>query len=150
MAFCNGCGKDVGDAATCPQCGAAQHSAYAVGAASLHAASSAPAGGIGYLDVLKKYAVFSGRARRKEYWMFVLFNCLISVALGVIDGVMGWSQVLSNIYALAVLIPGIAVGVRRLHDTDHSGWWLLVPFANLVFLATDSTPGTNRFGPSPK
>ncbi|TDV66069.1 DUF805 domain-containing protein [Pseudomonas sp. LP_7_YM] len=150
MAFCHGCGKDVGEVATCPHCGAAQHSVYEVGAASLHAPSSAAAGGIGYFDVLKKYAVFNARARRKEYWMFFLINFLVSIAIGVVEGLMGWPQYISNLYSLVLLVPGIAVGVRRLHDTDRSGWWLLVPIANLVFLATDSTPGPNRFGPSPK
>ena len=82
-----------------------------------------------YLDVLKKYAVFSGRARRKEYWFFVLFNIVISLVLGLIDGVIGSASaetgvgLLGGIYALAILIPTIAVAVRRLHDTGRSGWW---------------------------
>jgi len=102
-----------------------------------------------YLEVLKKYAVFQGRARRKEYWMFFLFNFIIGFVLGFISGMLR-APVLYYLYALAVLIPGIAVGVRRMHDTDHSGWWLLFPFVNLVFACMDGTPGPNRFGPSPK
>jgi uncharacterized membrane protein YhaH (DUF805 family) len=111
-----------------------------------------------YLEVLRKYALFSGRSRRKEYWMFFLFNIIISFimgfVLGIIGGMLGIGTALSNpasvIYGLAVLVPGIAVGVRRMHDSGRSGWWLLVPFVNLVFLCLDSDPGDNQFGPNPK
>ena len=108
-----------------------------------------------YLEVLRKYAVFSGRARRKEYWMFFLFNLIITFVLGFIEGIVGIApeidqSVLVTIYQLAVLIPSIAVGVRRMHDTDHSGWWLLVPIVNLVFAVSEGTRGDNRFGSDPK
>ncbi|HET6807092.1 MAG TPA: DUF805 domain-containing protein [Frateuria sp.] len=106
-----------------------------------------------YLAVLKKYAMFSGRARRKEYWMFVLFNLIIVVCLAVVLGLTGThqkGQLLLNLYQLIVLIPSIAVGVRRMHDSDHSGWWILLPIVNLVFACTEGTPGANRFGPNPK
>ena len=110
-----------------------------------------------YLEVLKNYAKFTGRARRKEYWMFVLFNTIILIVLSIIDAMIGTSiGVLSSIYMLAVLVPSIAVGVRRLHDIDKSGWWMLiaaVPLLGLVlfvFLMFDSKPGPNRFGPNPK
>jgi len=110
-----------------------------------------------YLDVLKKYATFSGRARRKEYWMFFLFNVIIAFVLGLIDAFAGTNGVLGGLYTLAVLIPGIAVFVRRLHDTDHSAWWFLIAFIPivgaivlLVFMVKDSQPGKNRYGPSPK
>ena len=83
-----------------------------------------------YLQVLKRYAVFKGRARRKEYWMFFLVSLIIAVILGFVEGVAGITpesdeSVLANVYSLAILLPAIAVGVRRMHDTDHSGWWLL-------------------------
>jgi uncharacterized membrane protein YhaH (DUF805 family) len=116
-----------------------------------------------YLGVLKKYAVFTGRARRKEYWFFVLFHVLIFLLFVMIDGLTGTLNeatgfgLTSSLYSLAVLIPGIAVLVRRLHDIDRSGWWVLlglVPFVGgivlLVLAALDSTPGENRFGPNPK
>ncbi len=107
-----------------------------------------------YLEVLRKYSVFSGRARRKEYWMFYLFNIIIVGALGLFEGIAGIAgsdqSVLGSIYQLAVLIPSIAVGVRRMHDTDHSGWWLLVPIVNLIFAVSDGTRGDNRFGADPK
>lgn len=93
-----------------------------------------------YVEVLKKYAVFEGRARRKEYWYFVLFNTLITIVLGMIDGVAGPVSaeagigLLSGLYTLAVLIPSIAVSVRRLHDTNRSGWWLLISLIPLSAL----------------
>jgi uncharacterized membrane protein YhaH (DUF805 family)/type II secretory pathway pseudopilin PulG len=111
-----------------------------------------------YIAVLKKYAVFSGRARRKEYWMFFLFNVIIAYVFGFAVGLLGAHTGLSGasiltltqIYTLATLIPSIAVGVRRMHDTDHSGWWLLFPIVNLVFLCTHGKRGDNRFGSDPK
>ena len=83
----------------------------------------------GYLDVLKKYAVFEGRADRKEFWIFWLFNFVIGMILGIIGKVIGMGGFLSGIYTLAVLIPVIAVTIRRLHDTGRSGWWILISFA---------------------
>ncbi|MBF0239945.1 MAG: DUF805 domain-containing protein [SAR324 cluster bacterium] len=103
-----------------------------------------------YIEVLKKYAVFSGRSQRKEYWMFFLFNLIISFVLGFIEGFAGGPGITPNIYSLAVLVPSIAVGVRRMHDTDHSGWWLLLPVVNFIFLVLDSQPEENRFGTNPK
>ena len=111
----------------------------------------------GYLATLKKYADFNGRARRTEYWLFVLFSMVIAMVLGVVDYVLGTPGIIGLIFALAILIPSIAVGVRRLHDTDRSGWWLLIAFipiigtiALLIFLLLDGTPGDNRFGANPK
>ena len=115
-----------------------------------------------YVEVLKKYAVFSGRARRKEYWYFLLFNIIIGFVLGLIEGTTGLARknpqsILGLIYSLAVLLPGLAVSVRRLHDTGRSGWLVLialVPFVGgiilLVFMAQDGTPGENQYGPNPK
>jgi uncharacterized membrane protein YhaH (DUF805 family) len=110
-----------------------------------------------YLIALKKYVEFDGRARRKEYWMFALFNLLITLAIAVIEAIIGTPGFLGLIYALAVLLPAIAVSVRRLHDTDRSGWWLLialVPIVGaivlLVFMVQDSKPGTNLYGIYPK
>ena len=116
-----------------------------------------------YFAALKKYAVFTGRARRKEYWMFFLFNIIIGLGLVLIEGIAVGiapdpdASVLGGIYALAVLIPGFAVSVRRLHDTNRTGWWLfisLVPVIGaivlLVFLVEDSQLGENQYGPNPK
>ncbi len=116
-----------------------------------------------YITVLKKYAVFGGRAQRKEYWYFTLFNLLIMIVLGIIDQMTGTVDaemgmgILSGIYALAIIIPGIAVAVRRLHDTGRTGWWLLlllIPLIGglviLVFTIFDSDPEANEYGPNPK
>ena len=110
-----------------------------------------------YFEVLKKYAVFSGRARRKEYWMFFLFNIIIIFVLSFIEGIAGRDEsVLALLYILAILLPNLAVTVRRLHDTGKSAWWLLlgiVPLIGLVllvFMAQDSQAGGNQYGPNPK
>lgn len=111
-----------------------------------------------YLGVLRKYAVFSGRARRKEYWMFFLFNILISFALGLVLGfagaMLGVGTQLSDaggmVYGLAILLPAVAVAVRRMHDLGRTGWWVIVPVANLVFLCTNGQDGENEYGPDPK
>ena len=116
-----------------------------------------------YLEVLKNYAMFGGRARRKEYWYFFLFNFIISMILTVIDIAIGTFDekttvgLLGGIYALAVLIPAIAVSVRRLHDTDRRGWWVLIALVPIigvivfiVFTVLDSDPGENQYGPNPK
>lgn len=110
-----------------------------------------------YLEVLKKYAVFSGRARRMEYWMFFLINMIVSFALGFIEGLFGGPGILATIYYVAVLVPSIAVGVRRLHDIERSGWWLLISLVPLigvivliVFLASPGRPGSNKYGADPK
>lgn len=112
--------------------------------------------------VLSKYAVFSGRARRSEFWWFVLFNILVSIVAAILDAALGtgWgsgSGVISLIVSLALLIPYLAVTVRRLHDTDRSGWWILIGLIPLVgfivlliFTVQDGTPGPNKHGPSPK
>ena len=110
-----------------------------------------------YIAVLKKYAEFSGRARRREYWMFALISFLISVVIGVLASMISALGVLTWVYTLATFIPSIAVGVRRLHDTGRSGWWgllALIPLVGaiivIVFLCQDSTPGDNAYGPNPK
>ncbi len=109
-----------------------------------------------YVKVLKNYAVFQGRARRKEYWMFTLFSIIISIILTIIDGLIGLTNVLTSIYSLIVLLPSLAVCARRLHDTGRSGWWILlalIPVIGaiilLVFLCGDSQ-GENQYGPNPK
>lgn len=116
-----------------------------------------------YLDVLKnKYATFSGRARRKEYWMFLLINLVVSVALALIDSLIGSVSesgmgLLSSVYSIGVLIPSLALSVRRLHDIGRTGWWVLISIIPvigavvlLVFMLLDSEPGSNRYGANPK
>ena len=121
----------------------------------------------------KRYFDFSGRSRRKEYWMFVVFVIIVSVVLSILDTMLGLGGstssssefgdgtasasfssrggILSSIFGLVTLIPSIALGVRRMHDQDRSGWWILVPIANIImiwFIA--GTAGPNRFGQDPK
>lgn len=118
---------------------------------------------IGYWKkvVLENYVNFTGRARRAEFWWYFLANLIISIVLNIIDAAIGFGSgyggVLSAIYGLAVLLPGLAVGIRRLHDTDKSGWWLLLVFIPIVglivlivFWATDGTRGANDYGMSEK
>jgi uncharacterized membrane protein YhaH (DUF805 family) len=102
-----------------------------------------------YLHVLKNYALFKGRARRSEYWYFVLFNFIVTMIFVIIDQVMG-SLFLNNIYSLAVLIPSLAVAVRRMHDVNKSGWFILIPFYNLYLLCIEGTKGENNYGQDPK
>ena len=111
-----------------------------------------------YLAVLRKYVVFTGRARRTDYWMFVLISGMVEIGLSFINGWMGGdTPALPLLYGSVVLLPSLAVSIRRLHDIDRSGWWVLlvfVPFLGLVvllvFMATPGSEMANRFGPSPK
>ncbi len=115
-----------------------------------------------YLAALKKYAVFSGRAQRKEYWFFTLFNVLIVLALPFVEGFLGIASesdenLLGTLFVLAVAIPWTAVAVRRLHDTGRSGWWLfigLVPLIGgiigLIFMIQEGDVGQNAYGLNPK
>jgi uncharacterized membrane protein YhaH (DUF805 family) len=115
-----------------------------------------------YIDAWKNYINFQGRARRKAYWMFVLFNIIAVIVLGLIEGTLGLSGqngygILTGLYSLAIILPGLAVAARRLHDTGRSAWWLLIglvplvgPIVLLVFFVQDSQPGSNQYGPNPK
>ncbi|MGL5698126.1 MAG: DUF805 domain-containing protein [Kluyvera sp.] len=115
-----------------------------------------------YLSVLRNYIGFGGRARRKEYWMFVLVNVILTLVLGVVDKILGWQRaggegVLTTLYGILVFLPGLAVQFRRLHDTNRSAWWLLlliIPLVGwlviLIFNCQAGTPGDNRFGADPK
>ena len=116
-----------------------------------------------YLKALKNYVGFNGRARRREYWFFTLFSFLMTIALSILDLIifnLSSETVLgmfTGAYALAVIIPTLAVTFRRLHDTGKSGWWLLINFVPMigslifiVLLLLDSQPGENQYGSSPK
>lgn len=110
-----------------------------------------------YLHVLKNYAVFKGRARRKEYWMFFLMNMIVTLILTVVESITGLTDILVGIYSLIVLLPSLAVGVRRLHDTGRTGWWLLInlipiigTIVIIVFSCQDGQPNANKYGPNPK
>ena len=105
---------------------------------------------------LSKYANGAGRGRRSEYWWFFLFNILVGIAAGVIDVIAG-TEAVGALATLALLLPAVAAGIRRLHDTGRSGWWMLIAFVPLigaivllVFFVSDGNRGENKYGPDPK
>ena len=189
MSFCPQCGAEV-NGSFCPQCGAiieaVNTSSQSAGTDGnpFQAGSQAPSnaglrmgsfgGGAGAADVptfseafpmvMKKFATFSGRASRPEFWYFWLTCFLVNFIFNMIVQLVGQESAVSNIvaivqglFSLAVIIPYIAVAVRRLHDTNRTGWWcllLLVPVIGwiilLIFLAGAPTPGTNMYGPQPR
>ena len=110
-----------------------------------------------YLPVLQEhYADFTGRARRQTFWMFILCNFVVSLVLGIIGALIG-TKILSTVYSLALLVPTLALGARRLHDTGRSGWWQLISLVPLVggivliiFWCQDSQPEANKWGANPK
>lgn len=115
---------------------------------------------MGFADAIKtclsKYADFSGRARRSEYWFWVLFTFIVDIVVMVVDGALGTYPLLYAVAVLALLLPSLAVSVRRLHDTGRSGWMLLIAIIPLVgfilllvWMCQDSQ-GTNQYGASPK
>jgi len=110
-----------------------------------------------YLNVLKKYAVFEGRARRKEYWMFILFNIIFAFLVSIINIQLRGFYIIFGIYILAMIIPTISVIVRRLHDIGKSGFWIfirLIPIIGgiwmLILLCTEGQTGANQYGEDPK
>ncbi len=103
-----------------------------------------------YLDVLKQYTAFSGRARRQEYWMFLLFHIIVMNVLLFGEQLVGGPGVLYGLYTLGTILPSLAVSVRRMHDAGHSGWWILLSPVAFIFSLMDSQPGTNAYGPNPK
>ncbi|PIE97317.1 MAG: hypothetical protein CR988_08315 [Treponema sp.] len=110
-----------------------------------------------FLDILKnKYICFEGRARRKEYWMFVLFNFIIGVLIGIIGGILG-TRLLSTVYSLALFLPGLGLCIRRLHDLDKDWPWIFISFIPvvgwiwiIVLMCLEGTSGSNQFGDDPK
>jgi uncharacterized membrane protein YhaH (DUF805 family) len=102
-----------------------------------------------FFDVLKNYAKFDGRARRAEYWYFVLFSTLVSFGLAILGGILKF-PLLSTLYSLAILLPSLGVGIRRMHDVEKSGWFLLIPFYNLYLACIEGTTGPNSYGADPK
>lgn len=107
-----------------------------------------------YLPVLKNYSMFNGRTSRKEFWMFVLINIIVGIIIGIISAIVGDKRgVIGNLYNLAILLPSIAVGTRRLHDITKSGWWQLIALIPIigwiwiiVLFATKGEPAENIYG----
>ncbi len=89
---------------------------------------------------------FTGRTTRSEYWWFYLACIIISFAIGLVDGLFGEKSIVSNIVSLGLCIPMLAVGIRRMHDTGHCGWFILIPIYNLVLLCTKGESQANEYG----
>lgn len=109
-----------------------------------------------YIKCIRQFADFKGRARRKEFWMFALVNFVVSLVITIVGSIIG-TTLLSTIYSLAILLPSLGVGVRRLHDVGKSGWYMLaslIPVIGwiwlLILVVQDSQPGDNQWGPNPK
>ena len=114
---------------------------------------------LNYFEVLKKFSVFTGRSRRREFWLFFLANFAIELVIGIFMRIPVLGVIITIIfwlYMLAIAVPGIALGIRRLHDTDKSGWFMLLCLMGigaiivLVFCAAEGTAGDNKYGPDPK
>ncbi len=102
-----------------------------------------------YLFVMKNYAKFNGRARRAEYWYFVLFNAIFYIILSILGGMVG-APLLGTLYYLATIIPTLAVAVRRMHDVNKSGWYMLIPIYSFILAITEGDQGANEYGQDPK
>ncbi|HCT99838.1 MAG TPA: DUF805 domain-containing protein [Methylococcaceae bacterium] len=147
MIICHECAQTIHESAPfCPHCGAPQGNFHVLTQDETKSMFD------WYVCALTKYATFQGRARRKEYWYFLLCSLLISIGLGIIDSLLGLFNdesgmgLFSGIYSIAILIPSISVGVRRLHDTNHSGWWLWIPIIPFIFTLLDTNPQHNQYG----
>ncbi|MDN7244536.1 DUF805 domain-containing protein [Planococcus shenhongbingii] len=115
-----------------------------------------------FINVFKKAFIFSGRSRRREYWMFVLFSAIFNIVLSIVDAIAGLNiaedmGLLSGLFSLLIIIPSLSVTIRRLHDIGKSGWWILIALIPIIgwivlfiFSLLDSQPGSNAYGPSPK
>ena len=95
---------------------------------------------------LRKYVTFSGRASRSEFWWWYLFSILVNWAVQIVGTLVGETTIISLVVGLILLLPNLAVTVRRYHDSDHSGWWVVCPIYNIVLLFIKSTPGENKYG----
>ena len=139
--FCSSCGEKIRkEAEICPKCGVRQKSAPVVN----------KMGWLFFADAMKKYAVFSGRARRAEFWWYCVCVFSISCAAWLISTYIVGSYIFSNIVSLAFLIPGLAVSWRRMHDVGQPGGFCFIPIYNIILAATAGERGGNQYGPDPK
>ena len=144
--FCSSCGSIIlAKAEICPKCGVRQ-----IPAPGLNSGSSVPQKmpWLYFIDAMEKYAVFSGRARRAEFWWFTLSIFVINFVVSIVFSRFGdW---ISNVVSLGFVVPSIAVSWRRMHDVGKSGWYSLIPIYSLILAVTPGFPGPNQYGPDPK
>jgi len=146
MIHCRGCGREIHESAiSCPGCGAQQ-----MAQANYKIVSGVDANIFtSYMYAWKTAFQFGGRIRRKTYWYFILTHVIVSIVCAFVDQALR-TEIVSALYSIAVLVPNISMGIRRMHDVNRSGWWFIVPFVNLYFAIKDSDPGMNDYGASPK
>jgi len=154
--YCSQCGSPISDNAQfCPQCG--KNLSFTKTSSEISVVTQEFTNGYtkkmsvweGFITCLKKYAVFSGRARRTEFWGFVLFYVIFSMIVNFVDDACN-TEVFGGIYFLALFIPYLAIGWRRMHDIGRCGAWSLLPIVNIVFACFDTVKGPNKYGEDPK
>lgn len=155
VTFCPGCGKkvkdDVGSSSAEQQTTqeqTAQQQTTQQNSNNTDQGQAKPITGIGwFVEGIKNYVKFDGRATLKEFWMYYLFYFIFYIAVVALDSILlGGKQVFSSLYLIGTFLPTIAVFIRRLHDTNRSGWWYLLPIANIIFAATKGDEGPNKYG----
>jgi uncharacterized membrane protein YhaH (DUF805 family)/RNA polymerase subunit RPABC4/transcription elongation factor Spt4 len=146
--FCHSCGEKIKpEAEICPHCGVRQRPAPSGGAG----ASSDIKNGLNcFVDVMKKYAVFSGRARQAEFWWYILCVCIIEVIARIISNIIFGNAVLIDLVSLAVAVPSAAVWWRRMHDVGKPGGYCFIPVYNIILAVQPGDKGVNQYGPDPK
>ena len=148
--FCTGCGTPVGEPQVMPTQTPAQPQQYR------QTVQTKMNGWQYFVSAVKKYTVFNGRARRAEFWWFVLFSYLISLVASFIGGFLGMEPILYGNNILSILadlfffLPGLAVSIRRMHDVGKSGWYVLIPIYDFVLAVTAGNTGQNKYGADPK
>jgi uncharacterized membrane protein YhaH (DUF805 family) len=161
MAFCRHCGTKLDEGSRfCTNCGTEntneEQNPYAPPRQSAAEFASDKNPWSYFTGVFKKYAVFQGRARRAEFWWFTLFHIIFSFVVSILDGIFdlyitGDTGILEIFWSLAVFIPSLSVTVRRMHDCDKSGWFMLIPiYGQIILPCTKGTYGPNSYGPDPK
>lgn len=151
--YCSNCGtKNYDDAVYCKKCGSLIGSSKEESPKENMKNVGKKSVFYFYSKVWKNFAKFNGRAGIKEYWSFTLLNLIPAVLFGFFGGSISNEDpsLIESLFNLAILIPSLAVGVRRMHDADKSGWFLFLPLVNLYFLVKTGSKGNNRFGSAPE
>lgn len=147
MIFCRGCGKEIHESAlSCPGCGAQQIVQRQVSVASNDETNFI----MHYVNAWKTAFVFNGRVRRRAYWLFVLVHAIVMILCAILDQAFRSGETIATLYNIAAFLPGLSLGVKRMHDVGKNGWWVIVPFINIYYAVKDSDQSVNEYGPSPK